>query len=310
MLLQRSLFPEAFEIQAQAFAALDELDLAAALRLVEEARERDPGLVNLEPLHAALLWLRRELGAEPVSDELLALLFLTVPEACWSGEISPESAELIDTVIARQGLARTRSTRAFLDADERVHRGSLLLVLRRFHEAHALLAASLASHDARADLWSAFGEACFELERLDEGNAAMVRALVLSAREVDLFRLRHERLRALHHELVLLHGEPCARELLLVRAWLTGVLTIPPENGWLEPHLSRLHLAAALRHDSPPEQCLRRFSLLFYLDRSRAPGHYDEAQREEMQALEPELFARILLCIQARERTQTKPLRW
>lgn len=310
MFLQRSLFPEAFEIQAQAFAALDELDLGAALRLVEEARERDPGLVNLGPLHAALVWLRRELGSEPVSDELLALLFLTVPEACRSGEIAPEVAALIDTVIARQGLARTRSMRAFLDADQRVHRGSLLLVLCRFHEAHALLGASLAEHDARADLWAAFGEACFRLERLDEGNSAMVRALVLSAREVDLFRLRHERLCALHHELVQLHGEPCARELLLVHAWLAGVLSIPPENGWLDRHLSRLHLAAAPHAGSPPEQRLRRFSLLFYLDRSRAPGHYDEAQREEMQALGPGLFARVLHCIQARERTQTKPLRW
>lgn len=310
MFLQRSLFPEAFEIQAQAFAALDELDLGAALRLVEEARERDPGLVNLEPLHAALHWLRRELGPERVSDELLALLFLTVPEACRSGEIAPEVAALIDTVIARQGLARTRSRRAFLDADERVHRGSLLLVLRRFHEAHALLGASLDEHDARADLWAAFGEASSALERFDEANAAHVRALLLSARDVDLFRLRHERLRALHRELVLLHGEPCARELLLVHAWLTGALTIPPENGWLDRHLSRLHLAAALRPGSPPEQRRRRFSLLFYLDRSRAPGHYDETEREEMQALEPELFARVVQCVQARERMQTKLLRW
>lgn len=314
MLLQRSLFPETFEIQAQALAALDELDLEAALRLVEEARERDPGLVNLEPLHAALVWLRGELGSEPASDELLALLFLTVPETCRSGEIAPETAELIDTVIARQGLARTRGARVFLDADERVHRGSLLLVQRRFHEAHALLAASLAASpaecDARADLWAAFGEAAFALERFDEANAAWVRALLLSAREVELFRLRHPRLAELWRELALLHGEASARELLLVHAWLEGALTIPPENGLLDRHLSRLHLAAALRPDSPPEQRLRRFGLLFYLDRSRAPGHYDEGVREEMQSLEPELFRRVLEHIQRRERAQTKLLRW
>ena len=310
MLLQRSLFPEAFEIQAQAFAALDELDLGAALHLVEEARERDPGLVNLEPLHAALVWLHRELGSEAVSDELLALLFLTVPEACRSGEILPEAARLIDTVIARQGLARTRGTRAFVDAEERVHRGSLLLVLRRFHEAHALLAASLAEQDARAELWAAFGEAAYALERVDEANAAFVRALLLSAREVDLFRLRHPRLAVLWRELALQRGEACARELLLVHAWLDGVLLIPPENGWLDRHLSRLHLVAALPPGSPSELRLRRFGLLFYLDRSRAPGHYDEAVREEMQALEPELFRRVLEHVQRHERTQTQHLRW
>jgi hypothetical protein len=310
MLLQLSLFPPGHEVQAQALAALDELRFDEALRLVAEARERDLGLVNLEPLHDALVWLRRELGSEPVTDELLALLFLTVPEACRNGELAPGAASLIDTVIARRGLARTPSARAFVDAEERVHRGSLLLVLRRFHEAHAGLAASLAEHDARADLWAAFGDASFALERLDEANAAMVRALVLGAREVDLLRLHDERLRALHGRLARLHGDPCARELLLVHAWLAGLLAIPPENGWLDGHLSRLHLAAALDADATPEQRSRRFSLLFYLDRSRAPGHYDEAEREEMQALEPELFGRVVQRIQERERTQTRPLRW
>jgi len=200
--------------------------------------------------------------------------------------------------------------RAFLDAEERVHRGVLLLVLRRFQEAHALIGASLAAHDERADLWAAFGDACAALERLDEANAAFVRALVLSARDVDLFRLRHAPLSALYRDLVAQQGEPCARELLLVHAWLAGALTIPPENGWLDRHLSRLHLAAALRPGAPPEQRLRRFALLFYLDRSHASGHYDEAEREELQSLEPELFARVLHCIGTRERTQTKALRW
>lgn len=309
-MLQRSLFPEAFEIQAQALAALEAFDLGAALRLVEEARERDPGLVNLEPLHSGLVWLWNELGPEPASDELLALLFLTVPEACCRGDITPATAELIDTAIARQGLARMRASRQFLDTGERVHRAALLLVLRRFHEAHALLGASLTEHDERADLWAASGEASSALERFDEANAAFVRALVLAAVDVDWFRLRHASLVALHRELVTRHGEPCAKERLLVHGWLAGALTIPPENGWLDRHLSRLYLAAELRPGSPPEQRMRRFSLLFYLDRSRAPGDYDETQREEMQALEPELFAQVMHGIQTRERTLTRALRW
>ncbi|NOT30450.1 MAG: hypothetical protein HOP15_08390, partial [Planctomycetes bacterium] len=147
----------------------------------------------------------------------------------------------------------------------------------------------------------------------DEANAAYVRALLLSPREVDLFRLRHPRLVALQRELAGRHGEAAGRELLLVYAWLAGVLTIPPENGWLDPHLSRLHLAAAARPSSPPEQRARRFTLLFYLDRSRAPGHCDEAEREEMQALDPELFARVVRRIQAREThgaAQTRVAGW
>lgn len=308
MLIQRSLFPDAFEIEEQALAKLDRFELEDALRLVADARARDPGL-DLEWLRVALLWLRRELGGERVSDELLALLFLTVPEACLRGELTAEAAARLDEVIARQGLARAEA-RAFLDPEGRVHRGALLLVLRRNAEAHALLREAVAADDGRADLWGGFAEASYTLERLDEANAAYVRALLLAAGEVDLLRLRHPRLLALQRELAALHGEACARELLLVHAWLAGVLTIPPENGWLDAHLSRLHLLAAVRATSPPEQRLRRFTLLFYRDRSQATGRYDEAEREEMQALDPELFERVLKHIQAREQVQTRALCW
>jgi len=308
--VQRSLFPEAFEIQEQAFAALDELDLGGALALVVEARERDPLLVNLEPLAAAITWLQRELGAEPASDELLAALYLTVPEACRSGAIERAAAALVDLVIARQGLRRA-AARAFLDREERVHLGALLLVLRRDSEALALLRESIThGHDERADLWACCADALVAAGRLDEANAAYVRALLLSAQEVDLFRLRHGALAALHDELSLQHPAADARELLLVHAWLAGQLTIPAENAWLDRHLSRLHLAAAARPDSPPAQRFRRFALLLYLDRSRPPGHCDESEREEMQGLAPELFARVVQRIGALELRPTPPLRW
>lgn len=309
MLLQGTLFPDAFEIQTRALAQLDRLDHEGALRLVEEARAQDPDLVNLGSLHEALLWLRHELGGESVSDEILALLFVTVPEACRNGQLSVEAATLVDEVIARQGLARA-GARAFLDPDETVHRGALLLVLRRAGEAHALLRETLGTDDGRGDLWAAFAEASHSLERLDEANAGYVRALLLCPRAVEPFRLRNGRLVELHRQLVESHGAASAFGLLLVHACLAGALTIPSENGWLDRHLSRLHLAAAVRPDSPPEQRLRRFSWLFYLDQSRAAGHYDQAEREEMQALDPELFGRVLPIIQARARAQTKTLRW
>lgn len=309
MFLQRSLFPDAFEVQARALARLDRFELEEALELVAEARASDPGLANVEPLHAALLWLRRELGGERVSDELLALLFLMLPEGVSRGEITRDAAAIVDPVVARQGLARA-GARAFLDPDERVHRGALLLVLRRAGEARGLLAETLVARDDRADLWAAFGDASFALERLDEANAAYVRALLLGARELDFFRLQHPRLAALHAALVEAHGEACACELLLVHAWLAGVLDVPPENGWVDRHLSRLNLAAVCRPGATREQRLRRFGLLFYLDRSRARGHYDEAQREELKDLEPELFVRLLEHVRVREKGRTGALRW
>jgi hypothetical protein len=50
--------------------------------------------------------------------------------------------------------------------------------------------------------------------------------------------------------------------------------------------------------------------LLLYLDRSRPPGRCDEAEREEMQTLAPELFARVVQRIGERERRQSSLLRW
>jgi tetratricopeptide (TPR) repeat protein len=308
--VQRSLFPEAFEIQERALAALDELDLEGALALVEEARECDPLLVNLEPLADAIAWLHRELGSEAPSDELLAALFLTVPAACQRGALDREAAALADLVIARRAL-RSTTARAFLDREECVHVGALLLVLRRDSEALDLLRESLGSgHDDRADLWACCADALAAAERSDEANAAYVRALLLSAQDVDLFRLRSPALAALHGELLLHHTAASARELLFVQAWLRGHLAIPPDNGWLDRHLSRLHLAAVARPDSPPEQRHRRFALLLYLDRSRPPGRCDEADREEMQALAPELFARVVEHIGEVERRATVPMRW
>jgi hypothetical protein len=310
LFVQRSLFPEAFEIQEQALAALDEFDLGGALALVEEARKRDPLLVNLVPLATAISWLHRELGSGAPSDELLAALFLTVPEACRGGEIERDAAALVDNVIARQALQRS-AARAFLDREERVHLGALLLVLRRDSEALALLRETLApGHDDRADLWACFADALAAAERTDEANAASVRALLLSSQDVDLFRSRNPALTALYDELSLHHPAPVARELLLVHAWLDGTLAIPPENGWLDRHISRLHIAASACPDSPPEQRYRRFALLLYLDRSRPPGRCDEAEREEMQTLAPELFARVVQRIGERERRQSSLLRW
>ena len=310
MLVQRSFFPDAHEVHAHAFAALEELDLAAAHRLVEKARADDPLLANLEPLREALSWLLRESGPEPVSDELLALLFASVPAARAAGELTPAAAAMVDQALARQGLRRPGASAEFLDPERSLHRGALLLVLGRAREALPLLRESLARLGHRADLWAAYGDACHALERHDEANSAYVRSLLLGATEVDLFRLRHPDLCALRDELVPLHGEACARELLLVHAWLAGTLAIPAENAWLEPHLSRLHLAATLPATPLESHRLRRFALLFYVDRSRPPGHYDEHEREELQSLHPELFARVMQRAAELEKRLGRSLRW
>jgi len=308
---QLSLFPEAFAVQEAALEALEELDVEQALQLVQRAWEQDPMLANLDALESAVLWLDGELAAEPVTGERLAQLFLAVPGACQRGEIAREAAAIVDQALARRALRAEHEAAAFLDSTERVHRGALLLVLGRAGEAAAILRESVnAGHDGRADLWAYLGDACFLTERAEEANAAYVRALFLSARDADLFRIRQPRLAALYEELWREHPQDAARELVPIHAWLEGTLVIPPENGWLDPHLSRLRLAAAVRTDSPLEQRLRRFALLLYEDRSRPRGEYDVTEREEMRALPPELFERYMERCRKIESRGSESLRW
>lgn len=293
MLLQRSLFPDAFEVQERALAALERFDLAAARDAIEEARARDPGLPELASWTEGIAWLHRELGAGPVTADCLAAAFALVPEERRAGRMGPAAAERIDQALARHGLA-CAGARAFLDAEERLHRGALLLVLGRSEEALGLLRESLAGgRDGRADLWLALSEACHACERTDEASAATVRALLLDAQAADLDRLRHAPLRATLDALRARHAEAEARERLLVEAWLAGELAIPPENGWLDRHLSRLRLLTVPGPAADPAARARRFALLLYVEASRPPGEYGEEERSELLALDAELFKRV-----------------
>ncbi len=308
---QLSLFPEAFEVQEAALEALDGMDIERALQLVQRAWEQDPRLPNIDALESAVLWLDRELAAEPMTEERLAALFLAVPGACRSGEIARDAAAIVDQAIARRAVRAERGANPFLDPGERVHLGAPLLVLGRAGEAAAILRESVhAAHDGRADLWGYLGDACWLTERAEEANTCYVRAFFLSARDVDLFRVRQPQLARLAAELLREHPEDVARELLPIHAWLEGALVIPAENGWLESHLSRLRLAATVRAESPPDQFLRRFALLLYEDRSRPRGEYDVAEREEMRALASELFERYMERCRSIERGESGALRW
>ncbi|MFQ5506308.1 MAG: hypothetical protein ACE5F1_16185, partial [Planctomycetota bacterium] len=98
------------------------------------------------------------------------------------------------------------------------------------------------------------------------------------------------------------HPERHARELVLVHAWCLELLEIPAENAWLDGQIGQLRARARADPGSPPAQRYRRFALLLYLDRSRAPGRVDLAQRREMAALDVELFERYMNECRKRER--------
>jgi hypothetical protein len=307
---QCSLFPDAFEVQERALAALERFDLGAARTAIEEARARDPDLPELASWSECIEWLQHELGDGPVSEACMAAAFVLVPEEARAGRLDRSAAERIEQALARHGLHRA-GARVFLDAGELLHVGALLVVLGRWAEAHGLLHETFTErHDDRADLWRAFADACQGCERAEEANAAYVRALLLDPAAADLERLRHPRLRFLLDELRAGHAEPEARALLLVHAWLAGILAIPPENGWLERHASRLLSSTRLGPAADAVARARRFALLLYLEASRRPGDYDEDARAEMAALDPTLFRRVLERLRTASERATRRLAW
>lgn len=306
--VQMSLFPDAVEVQAASLSALRDLDVPRARRLFEQTRAQNPRLVNLDVIDQALCLLESVLGGAGTSPgpERLAGVVVAAHDEYLAGRLPRPAAGFVDETIARYWRGHGEpcaSAAGFLDRDQRVHRGILDLVLGHAATARRQLASSLDSGLwQRADLWACLGDACLALERGVEANACYVRALLVSAAGVDLMRTRFDRIRQLHDELCRAHPEKCALELLLVEGWLQGAIEIPPENGWLDGHVSKLHARAQAGPGSAPEERYRRFALLLYLDRSEAPGHADLPLREEMAALCPDLFERYMHECRTRER--------
>ena len=307
-LVQRSLFPEAFEIQDAALAALDGMEIRRGLALTAEARERDPELVGLGKLQRGLSWLAGIVDEREPAADGVARAWRELPGARRFGLLPADSAAFLDEALARQARRIEGAPGSFLDAAQTVHRGALRLALGNSLVARDLLLETLTSgHRDRADLWGYLADACLLEERGEDANACYVRALVISARDVDFFRIRDPRLARLCEDLLGAHPEDVAREIVLPHAWLAGVVSIPAGNDWIPADL----LGALLETpDRGPAADERRYARLLYRDRSMPPGEYSEEAREEMRSLAPDLFRRFVQECGKRERAGTPLLRW
>jgi tetratricopeptide (TPR) repeat protein len=300
--LQLSLFPDAYELQAAALAALRDLDVPRARKLLDRVRQQSPRLVNLQVIHMALCLLESTLPPGPPGPAELALAVQATHDEWLHGRLLEASAHFVDETVARYW-RRLGPAAPFLDPGRRVHRGVLELVLGDASAARFHLEASLRDGlEHRADLWCRLGDALMLLDRADEANACYVRALLLSAVDVDLLRTRLRPLAAIHAELRRVHDETLARALLFVEAWLGGVLEVPPENCWLDGQMAQLEARSAADPGSAPQRRHHRFAWLLYLDRSQPAARVELARREAMAALDPDLFARFLRECDRRER--------
>lgn len=249
-------------------------------------------------LETVVEYLRPLLGDRGPTAELLAETFLSLPEACRSARLTAAAASRVDRILARHVLRTWDGRRAFHDPGCRLPYGALLLVEPEAERARQSLLDALGPASAaagrRADLWGYLGDACLLLVRLGEANAAYVRALVIEPWRVDLHRTRAEALRSLHGRLTADRPFEEAVGLLLAAAWIEGAVRIEPGNAWLAGEKGRLRERGPEGARTSAAWRAGRFSLLPFLDRSLPAGRADRAAREEMQALEPELFARFM----------------
>jgi len=310
---QLELFSTASALRADVIEALARVDGIRALALVARAREAGPADLDLDVWESAARWLAgwfadggvRSGGshadrARPLDRDVraaIAAAFLELPRALRRGAISRGAFDLVDEALARIGLRSISPAFPFVDDGERVHVGALALVRGQDRPAYDELNASLRSGcERRADLWASLGDARIRLRDEDGVGECFVRALILDAGAIDWARSAHEALAALFERIACAYPEAVARERLLVEAWLEGVLDIPAANGWID--LATLDDLRARSTDAGGDAArMRRFALLFYLDRSRGEGVL--ADREEMEALDRELLVR---CVAAMER--------
>ncbi len=299
---QRSLFPDGFEVQEQAFAALRELDVESALVLVRRARRIDPRLVDLDGFEEALVWLQAQLVGD-VTGSVLAGVLLAAARDGLAGRLGLVAANFVDPTIARFLMSQLRPGQFFLDDDNRVPVALVDLILGNASAARtSLIEAVGAGHGDRGDLWGYLGDACYSDQRPDEANACYVRSLLLDPFAFDAWRLRNQRVGECLRELEKCH-EVGARNLLLTEGWITGVFEIPAANSWLTPRQVERLLAETTTSLRAAEAGagFRRFNLLLYLDRSAAKGQIDMARREEMAELSPDVFVRFMAACRDRE---------
>lgn len=293
---QRSLFPDGFEVQEQALAALRDLRIEKALACVRRARALGTALVGLNELDAALQWLAARVGRDGDVDAAVRACS-ELPSAVANG-LGTAAAAVVELGLASFLAPRLGGQVGFLDREQQVSAARILLLsgnVRAAREASTeLLGAGHADH---AGLWFDHANACWLDQRPEEANASYVRALLLDPFDGNAFyRCACAPLRELWQRLSgTMANQEAVAEMLLTEAWLSGILGIKPGNSWLSrPQRERVRERSA----AAPGW---RFSLLLYLDRSAPAGACDVDSREDMALLLPDQFARFVGAVARRQ---------
>lgn len=296
--MQHDLFPTNQSRWDRALQALEELDVEGARRSLgagDEPREDRP---ELQAMHAALEFLARA-GLGPQSGaQVLSSALWSLPARSRSGELSLAATSKALEALARRitSLASRQPPGSRLFEPALLARAHLLLQQERKAAETLRTCATVKDTSAPeqfvwADLWSWQGH--------EDARVAYGRGLTLDPSAFEPLWTRAERLRALHEELARERGDDEARERLLAEAWWRGIVDLPAQDDeWAE----RCRRALAPASDSTLTPA-RRFSLLLAAD--VAGRSISIEAREELHALDPELFRRVIERL--KRRSSTKP---
>ena len=303
---QGGLFSEAIEFKELALNHLDSFELEEALDCLAQAKAIDPYLANLDLL-ITICEFARGAGARPEMSVLTAVeIWHAAGQAFRHAELQPPAVRQLRQSLAQRLLSGEFTATGFCTAEEKVlHRGVCHLYLEQWQQAHRdlLNLVTEQSHLALPVHWGYLGDSAHALHRGRDLNLAYLRLLFSDPHAFDPITFRHEELlRILRHLEEETGDDSLARALWPIHAWFQGIIEIPPGNQYLLARVQTLKSKSGSASVTSREERLSHFSLCLYLDQSRLYHLVDFSVREEMKALEPELFSEYLAEVARRAR--------
>jgi len=287
---QLSIFSEADGFLEKAAAAVRELKFDRAEREMVTAGNVNPFLTNLETWRKIINLMKKEKKDGSLTD-FISRTWHAVPDEVKSGRLHPHEAELADREIAEIALHHLGKAEGFLDEDQTVHWGFLLAACGKYLEAQKILLQSLTdNHTDHADLWAAYTNVLWQLNRKTEAHSAFVYALILDPFCIDLYRIKIPELKRLYEKLRMHYTESESQALLMFFGWMENFLVISRPQRAVKTIHTDIKKRIAETDDSGKTGRFRRFCLYFYLDRIRDYGDIDLEARERMMELAPDLF--------------------
>ena len=303
--MQANLFSPAIELKEEALKQLSRFELREAREYLAKAKDIDPYLADLELL-LSLCDFAQQAGAHTrMSAAKTEQLWQLAEQKRRAGKIGVAGIKFLREWIARRQLAGEFTAAGFCSkAAEYLHRGVCHLVLSHWQAAHQDLLNLVTDHQETVLPlhWAYFADAAHALHRWQEASLGYALALLADPHAVDDLTLAQPELHGILQRLRFKNDrESLARAWWPFEAWRERVLQIPHGRTFLFSNLQKQRSLLGSTLMLEREQRLRQFCLCLYVDQANLHDQINFNAREEMQALEPELFAIYLAEIARRQ---------